>query len=180
MVMSGILPRESMRELLVTALPEDTRQHGLEPPEPGQLHLPLAHVKALHPDSVLVKGIRGAGKTLWWEALRDGRHRALIEAVSPRTGITADTRCAAGFGAAPRPLDYPDSDTLVELVQQGTDPRHIWRAVIARHVLTEAESAEFKGLGRWSQRVAWMTADNERRALAFYNADQRLAKQGKR
>lgn len=178
MVMSVIFHRETMRELLVTALPEDTRQHGLEPPEPGQLHVPLAHVKALHPDSVLVKGIRGAGKTLWWEALLDGRHRALIETVSPRTGINAATRCAAGFGAAPRPLDYPDSDTLEGLVRQGTDPRHIWRGVIARHVLTETESAELTGLGRWSERVAWMTADSERRALAFYNADQRLAQQG--
>jgi hypothetical protein len=127
---------------------------------------------------VLVKGIRGAGKTLWWEALLDGRHRALIEAVSPRTGINAATRCSAGFGAAPRPLDYPDSDTLVDLVRQGIDPRHIWRAVIARHVLTEEESAEFLELQRWSQRVAWMTVDSERRALAFYRADQRLAQRG--
>lgn len=178
MVIDFAFPRASMRNLLVTALPWDTTQHGLAAPEPGQIHLPLAHVKALHPDSVLVKGIRGAGKTLWWEALLDGRHRALIEAISPRTGINSATRCSAGFGAAPMPLAYPDADTFAELKRRGIDPRQIWRAIIARHVLTAEESADFYALSRWSERVDWITADSERKALAFDAADKRLASLG--
>jgi hypothetical protein len=177
MGMSDIFPREPMRALLASALPADTRRYGGAPPQLGQLYVPLAHVKALHPDSLLVTGIRGAGKTLWWEALLDGRHRALIEAIAPRSGIKAAAPCDAGFGEAPQPDAYPDPDTLADLLTQGIEPRQIWHAVIARHVLTRQEAEPFQALQRWSERVAWLTADSERTARAFYDADRRLAAQ---
>jgi len=178
MGMSYVFSRGATRDLLEEALPEDTREHGVLPPELGQLHVPLAHIKALHPDSVLVKGIRGSGKTLWWEALLDGRHRALIEAVSPKAGIKEGTRCAAGFGPTPKPLEYPSPDTLTELVDQGHEPRQIWRTVMARHVLDSNDTEDFTHLKRWSERLAWINADSERTALAFHHADQRLARNG--
>ncbi len=177
MVSQSIFPRETTRELLMEALPEDTRRRGVLPPELGQLHVPLAHVKALHPDNVLVKGIRGAGKTLWWEALLDDRHRTLVEAVAPRIGINQATRCTAGFGEAPNPHGYPDPDTFAALMDRGIEPRQIWRAIIAKQVLIAKEAPDFAELSRWSERVDWLVADSERTALALYGADQRLAKQ---
>lgn len=95
-----------------------------------------------------------------------------------RAGIKEGTLCAAGFGSALKPHDYPHPDTLTELVGQNVEPRQIWRAVIARHVLSPAEGGEFVAMSSWAERVAWITADSERAALAFYAADQRLSAQG--
>ena len=40
-----------------------------ELPKPESVYLPRSHLKATDPNSLLVTGMRGAGKTFWWSAL---------------------------------------------------------------------------------------------------------------
>ena len=47
-------------------------------PPPQQVYLPRSHLKAMHPDHLLVTGMRGAGKTFWWGALQDPSVRHLL------------------------------------------------------------------------------------------------------
>ena len=66
---------EQAREALAN-LPEGT-SHG-EPSPPEHVYLPPSHLKAMHPDNLLVTGMRGAGKTFWWRALQDEAVRHMV------------------------------------------------------------------------------------------------------
>ena len=73
--MTDISIVKAAREALAT-LPEGT-SHG-ESPEPEHVYLPPSHVKAMDPNTLLVTGMRGAGKTFWWSALQDRGVRQLV------------------------------------------------------------------------------------------------------
>ena len=93
----------TLRDLMAVALPEDTSLHG-RPPELRNAYLPAAHVKALRPDSMLVVGIRGSGKSFWWAALQRKTHRA---AIGNRIGISDRTITSTGFKEERRPMTIP-------------------------------------------------------------------------
>ena len=59
-------------------LPAGT-SHG-ETPAPEHVYLPRSHVRAMDPDTLLVTGMRGAGKTFWWSALQEDAVRQLLAA----------------------------------------------------------------------------------------------------
>ena len=82
--------------IALSELPDDT-MHGT-PPKPAEVYLPPSHRKAVHPNVMLVTGMRGSGKTFWWNALQDPQVRTLL----------------GGFGGAlagycPRPKSGPGS-----------------------------------------------------------------------
>src|SRR5438128_2203980 len=72
------LPIHELREALRSTLPEQASQFGAEPPRPEFLYVPALHIKALSLDNMLVQGIRGAGKSVWWAALQSPEHRRLL------------------------------------------------------------------------------------------------------
>ena len=74
----------------LTCLPEGT-QHGEGGPFPEQVYLPPSHLKALDPNSMLVTGMRGAGKTFWWEALQKPAIRQLIDQTTERSALSENT-----------------------------------------------------------------------------------------
>ncbi len=117
-----------LRELIATALPEDTSLHG-GIPELRYTYLPAAHAKALRPDSMLVVGIRGSGKSFWWAALQEQEHRA---AVGNQIGIDDLMITSTGFGEKSSPDDYPGRNTISELASR-YDPRGIWQTIILKH-----------------------------------------------
>jgi hypothetical protein len=147
-----------LRELLLSALPEDTSPHGGQV-DPRFVYLPSSHVKALRPDSMVVVGMRGAGKSFWWSALQNRQIQTLLARLDPRTEWKEQTRITPGFGERPDLAAYPDRDTLGRLLETGKNPRLIWRTVVV-HALAP-ERHPIRTVGGWEKRVAWVAQDPE-------------------
>ena len=151
------------------ALPEGTR-HG-EAPSIKQVYLPQSHMKAIDPDAPLVIGMRGAGKTFWWSALRDPSVRRLIERSDKRLGVGADTEIRTGFGVTPDPEKYPDKYVLRELMEK-EKPGLIWRTVLARHISPEDHPLQRKET--WTERVTYVADNPEEISHLFHERDGEL------
>jgi hypothetical protein len=171
-------PPEEARSLMLEVLPEQPIGHG-EPLTHGFLYVPTAHVRAIHPDSMLVVGIRGAGKSVWWAALQDTEHRRWVAQATSSTPLEEDTLVSAGFGPKTnQPEDYPGSRTLPMLLDQFS-PHMIWYSVIAWHATGKSEGL----LGRsktWEERIGWVEAHPEQVERALSEADHRLAYHGRK
>ncbi len=162
-----------LRQLLLHGLPEETSLHG-GAVDPRCVYLPAAHMKALRPETMVVVGMRGAGKSFWWSALQDQRVRSLIARLDPH----ADTEKAVvflGFGERPEPGSYPDRDTLGKLLRENMDPRVIWRTVVAQKVAPRGHV--LRDLGRWEDRVRWVHAHPEEVAQMLGEEDRRREKE---
>ena len=155
--------REALLEL------PDVTSHG-DPPAPAQVYVPPSHLKALHPDNLLVTGMRGAGKTFWWRALQDEAVRALVGQQTARSPIRR-TVVRTGFGVNPEPDRYPSKDVLRKLMADGLDPRLIWRTVQAWQLAGEAH--ELRKQMSWSERVAFVAGNPEVIDHLFYRMDDK-------
>ena len=91
-------PREALREAICWSVPRQGAQFGDEPPELRFVYVPRAHAHALDADSMLVQGIRGAGKSLWWAALQSDRHRDRVARALSRSRIGEGSGVSTGFG----------------------------------------------------------------------------------
>jgi hypothetical protein len=158
-----------LRNLIASALPEDTSLHG-RAPELRETYLPVAHIKALRPDSMLVVGIRGSGKSFWWAALQQ---KVLRSAIGNQIGINDRAMISTGFGEASSPGDYPGKDVLASLVKTFS-PRIIWRTVILRHVAGTQLPGAFAVLQNWLQRTEWVETHPEDVERYLFDADQKL------
>ena len=115
--------------------------------------LPRSHPRAMSLGVTLVTGMRGAGKTFWWSALREPGVRRLIGAADPRSALNENTELRAGFGVKPAPDDYPGIDALPRLMKDA-EPKAVWRTVLARHLATADHSLRREP--EWRGRVAWV------------------------
>lgn len=160
-----------LRDWVVKAVPDDTSLHG-EKPELRHTYLPATHVKALRPDTMLVVGIRGAGKSFWWSALQQ---EELRNAIGSQTGITKETLISKGFGVTPAPDDYPGKDTISALVKK-FDSRKIWQTIVLKHIGGEWLPSAFTALSTWEDRVAWVKESPEVIERCLYEANKDLDK----
>jgi hypothetical protein len=171
-----VFPKESVLQAMQTSLPEETAQFGSKPPEVRFLYLPRAHARALQPDSMVVEGMRGAGKSLWWAALQSEPHRKVLARHLPQSQVTEQTVVSAGFGEGSKPASYPGKDTLQNLSTK-FDPRIIWRTVVAWHTFgRQANMPE----SSWDDRARWVDTNPERVEAEFFKVDQELSRLGKK
>ena len=119
-----------VREALAD-LPDETSYGEL--PKPEYVHLPRSHVNAVDPNTLLVTGMRGAGKTFWWSALQNSAVRQIVGQSTRKPILGEGTEARTGFGIPSRD-DYPSKDVLQDLMSKGVDPRIIWRTVQARQL----------------------------------------------
>ena len=171
-VMTDVDP-EKFREALKN-LPQET-SHG-DSPSVASVYLPQSHIKALHPDRLLVTGMRGAGKTFWWSALQQPDIRQYIEENTGDAGLNMDTRVHAGFGAVANIKAYPGKDVLQSLMGSGDmAPRTIWRTVQAWQLAPEDH--DLRKQPDWSARTDWVAAHPESIDRLFDDLDRKLAKE---
>ncbi len=122
----------NLREALCE-LPDVIAKEDLSPPEQEELYVPGSHTKALGLDATIVVGMRGAGKSVWTAALFDSRTRnQLTLAGAPR--VLGQTHVRVGYSVDNLKGEHPGAEVLRSLFEQIKDPRHIWRAILARHV----------------------------------------------
>ncbi|WP_124950464.1 hypothetical protein [Sulfuriferula thiophila] len=164
---------QTLRAGIVAALPEETSQHG-ETPQAGHVYLPSTHAKALHPNNTLIQGMRGSGKSFWFQSLQNRDLRALL---GVQVGLDADTRVSVGFSPASGGNEYPSKDTLISLITAGYEPRRIWQAVVFRQVIGDQAPDEFRGITSWKDRIDWVVNHPESADQLWYKADMQLDEQ---
>lgn len=160
-----IVDPEPLRAAITDAIP--ARQDG--PPPLPFIYVPLQHAQAIHPDYPLVRGIRGAGKSvLWWLLQQPGVTRLFAE-LFPGQPVPSRLVVVPGFGEKPDPDAYPGPDALLGLLAS-FDPRMIWRAVAT----FQAGSSLLPTLGTWGERVAWVKGNPEQVERALFETDRNL------
>ncbi|MDR3553907.1 MAG: hypothetical protein P4L55_04055 [Syntrophobacteraceae bacterium] len=171
--MTGYRFPKMLRDLISESLPVDTATFG-QTPDLRHTYVPASHARALHPDSMLVVGIRGAGKSFWWSALKSEDHRQLVANLMPKAGIDTNTLVGQGFGERSLPLEYPGKDVLAKLIGK-FDARQIWRTVIARQVAILLKENTFPTeLKSWEARTNWLVGNPEEVEKLLFDADNQL------
>lgn len=150
---------QEIRELIGESLPQDTAVFG-QTPDLRYTFTPAGHSRALHPDTMLVVGIRGAGKSFWWTVLQSSDHRQMVAHLLAKSSISEATKVSVGFGEPSSPDDYPGKDTLVQLIQQ-FDARQVWRTIALRHVIKGAGEDQSLLAASWPDSVSWMVEHPE-------------------
>ena len=161
----------SRREAIIEALPANTSLDG-GLPEPRHVYVPPSDIKALRPESTLVIGGRGVGKSFWSAALRTEQVRKMLGTAVP---ILPNIKVSGGFGEKPDVAHYPDSDTFASLLGAGYEPYHIWRAVIGRWAKELAGQGPVTPDETWEQSVNRIKADPEGFARLLERANRHLA-----
>jgi len=167
-----VFPKD-LREGILSAIPEQSSQHG-KALSLGQTYLPVAHAKALDPDVMLVEGMRGAGKSVWFIALQQPELRRWL---GNSTGISEDTYVTVGFGEAPRGDDFPTKDTLIAAVKS-FEPRLIWKTVVFRQISKAKAPKTFLRLTKWADRISWVKEHPEETDALLYKIDEELQAKG--
>ena len=159
-----------MRQALET-MPDETK-FG-ETVRLAEVYFPQSHLKALHPDVVVVTGMRGAGKTFWWSALQQEPVRELMRERHERTRISGKTELRTGFGARSDIEKYPSKDVLKRLLERGVvDARMLWRTVQAwqlaptKHALRQQRD--------WQSRTTFVRENPELIDRMFAKCDEQL------
>jgi len=181
--MSGYIFGPEIRNLLKKSLPANAISGEINTPE--SVYLPQSHVKALRPNSSLVVGIRGSGKSFWWTTLQNAQYRNLY---GDDIGLSEKDHISVGFGEKPQPDLYPSRDVL-EYLLKTTTPFLIWKMIIFKQLIESYINTEFLSsllnqpklknfisLKQWADRPQWFT-DNENIELIdliFYQIDQYL------
>ncbi|MCX2733538.1 hypothetical protein OOZ19_25125 [Saccharopolyspora sp. NFXS83] len=160
------------RELLA-AIPS-TVDADTSPIDPRTLFTPSSHRLSLDPDVTIVRGGRGVGKSVWFQALQKDQLRELA-AEEYRLPQLRRIVPHPGHGAALLPARYPDADTIRAMLDRGAEPRDIWYAV----VLQALEVPEVRALPKWSARVEWVRDNPEDRAGALARADEEAERAGR-
>lgn len=161
----------AIRRALLETLPSQTSLHG-ETPDLRFTHLPASHAKALHPNVMLVVGMRGAGKSFWWAALQQSEHRRLLDQLEPDLGLEA-AEVRVGFGERPDPDAYPSRDVLASLVRQGHDPRLIWKTVALNHLVEH--SNPLQAIREWSQKIGYVEQHSDTMERLLVERDNEFA-----
>lgn len=173
--MSSIaFPADALRQAILSSLPEQSAQSGTEPPNPRFLYAPLSHARAIDPDTMLVEGNRGAGKSLWWSALLSEDHRRVVAGTLPKARLTSSMSVSAGFGTGLPTRQSPSKDVLADLLRD-VEPRQIWRTVIGKQLLEG--SSNLPG-NTWRERVTWVSSNPEEFETAVDDAGEKLLQAG--
>lgn len=159
----------------LSGLPEGT-SHGDATPGVSDVYFPRSHVAALNPNTLIVKGMRGAGKTFWWNALQDRNVRTLIGERETNSQLSQSTEIRTGFGEKILPNEYPSKDVLAELLAKNMDARIIWRTVLAWHVAPLDDGLH--GLTSWRDRCTYVQANSDTIDMMIHERDAELDRQG--
>jgi hypothetical protein len=114
------------RAAILSALPI-TGQNGGEPECATiylpAIYLPASHPRTLHPDTSIVIGTHGVGKSFRTAVPVSDTRRILLEnTLSDLTGIVV----RVGFSSIEHPGHHPPADVLAALPARRKDPCDVW------------------------------------------------------
>lgn len=170
-----LFPVDEVRRSLAE-LPE-TMAATTDQPDPRVMFVVLGHERALDPDSTIVVGDRGTGKSFWSAALNSPVTRGLINSQLPRLRLDR-VETSWGFSVSTRNQDHPSRRVLHRLREEGLAAEEIWRAVIL-HQLTTRYGGAFPA-DDWLARVRSVAHDPEREERLLNDISDRLTAENKR
>lgn len=143
-----------------------------QPPKPEEIFFPREHARALDPETSLVVGNRGMGKSFWANALAqpDTRQRVASAYQRELAGVEARFVFASAEG-----VDESVSRDAIEAVPAGVPADAIWRAAILPFLSADAELP-----ATLRDRVDWVGSRPEEQRELLRAADRRLAERGAR
>jgi len=166
-----------IRKAINTSMPQN--DHLEMNPDPKFTYVPPSHAKALHIENTIVEGMRGAGKSHWWNALTSPEHKKYLEKAYPETGISDRVVVKLGYGASSVGRSpWPSKDVFKALVTDGYSPRDIWKTILA-------VCAEFnlpKGIvsAKWKDKVSWVRDNPEDYDNLLWDKDEEYSLNGQK
>jgi hypothetical protein len=157
------------RQLISASLYASTDADTVDP-EPRTLFTPDRHRQALDLDATVVRGARGAGKTVWFKALQNSSLRVLA-ANDYQLERLKSVEPLAGYGTELRPDIYPGPGTLRHLLSEHADPYDIWMSVLLNGLRVQ----EIQQLGSWTERAQWLRSNSGFSDEALAGADRQAA-----
>ena len=180
---SALNPRQrnTLREQLLKALqniPTDGSTNNW-----SDVYVPLSHLQALHPDRMVVEGMRGSGKSFWTGVLVNsdlrrelGNQLLGIDLKAALASITYSHAIALDINTAA--TTFPSISELPQLLAlPGVTPETIWSVAILQlfpvdPLLEMPVSTDTYNL--WHAPIAWAGKNPGRVARALNVLDQRL------
>jgi len=124
------LNTDSIRRGLKESLPEIDHAGAKLHQRVPYTFVPPSHAKSLDPESSLIEGIRGSGKSFWWAALLSAEHRQFVSDAFPDAHISGAVEIAQGFGDGSGSPDTPSKDVISAIAKKYPE-RSIWRTLVA-------------------------------------------------
>jgi len=161
------------RQLLGAALPAVFDGDTIDP-NPQNLFTPAGHRNALDPDTTIVRGGRGVGKTVWFKALQNDELRA-IAANYYHLDLLNRVDPLPGFGSK-LSKQYPSPRRLHALVDKHHFlPSDIWTAVALFGLGVSALGA----IDDWSDRVQWVVDHPGKVEDSFLDLDEQAGQESR-
>ncbi len=147
-------------------------------PLPATVFTPHTHIRALRPDTLLVSGARGAGKTFWTRALQQKDIRKMLEQDVPEL---TNVRICVGYTNAQNPKAYPSPVVCSNLLTK-YKPNHIWQAVWIRALASQQEVTSPCPCSclSWEEDAATVANNPEKVDSFLYKANEELNRAGTR
>ncbi|HSH49489.1 MAG TPA: hypothetical protein VK991_12965 [Halomonas sp.] len=161
------------------AIPEEVAHHGTEPPAPTSVYVVPGHESALNPDTAVVVGDRGTGKSFWSAALNGEATRGAIARQLKRLRLDK-VKVGWGYSSATGNRHHPSRRVLKQLLEQDYQPEDIWRTVILYQLVEGTEHRNFLAADSWEARVATVASDPETEERLFATLDAQLKARGER
>lgn len=166
----SVFPVDPLRQAFKN-LPKQPRKYDRDPIESRYFYAPSSHAKALHPDTMLVEGVHGVGKSEWWLQLSNPEHLKLIASVLPRAELV-NTECSIGFGEQ-NPQSYCPSKEVLAKSLTSYDAQSIWNAIITVAILGYGDMA-------LSNKISLYQKNLEQFEMDLRDIDNRLYEQNKK
>lgn len=180
---SALNPRQrnTLREQLLKALqniPTDGSTSNW-----SDVYVPASHLQALHPDRMVVEGMRGSGKSFWTGVLVNSDLRRELGnqllGIDLKAALASITYChAIALDIKTAASTFPSISELPQLLAlSGVTPETIWSVAILRlfpvdPLLEMPTSTDTYDL--WQGPIAWAGQNPGRVARALDVLDQRL------
>jgi len=161
------------------AIPEEVAHHGTEPPAPASVYVVPGHESALNPDTAVVVGDRGTGKSFWSSALNGEATRTVIGQQLKRIRLD-NTRVGWGFSSETSNRNHPSRRVLQRLTEQNFNPEDIWRTVILYQLLQASGHTFFEGAEDWPARIQRVADNPEAEERLFDALNEELESRGER
>ncbi|SFM50361.1 hypothetical protein SAMN05421721_107127 [Ectothiorhodospira mobilis] len=160
------------------AIPEEMG-HGIQPPEPSEMYVVPGHESALNPDTAVVVGDRGTGKSFWSAALNGETTRMVIGRQLKRLRLDK-VQVGWGFSSGVDNRNHPSRRVLGRLLDNGFRAEDIWRTVILHQLMAASEDSPFRDVASWDGRVQRLAEDPEMEERLFASLDDQLRARGER
>lgn len=151
----------------------------------SDVFVPESHYKALLPQTMLVEGMRGAGKSFWTRVLYDKELRAALAQTETDGRLSEElgqiTDCKGVFWDQARAQDLPSKVSVKRwLATTNFEPSLFWAVVVLAQfdIDTAWGMPPTDDLDPWSARVEWAQQNPERVTRALNSLDAKFAATG--